>query len=118
MKRMTSKECGPACEKVETRPGCIRSALTIVGDKWTPFLIARLVGKERTFGELEKLLPGISPRTLSARLKKLDEEDIVKRVRYEEHPPRYRYGLTKKGHELTDILTQMAKWGERHGPCV
>lgn len=109
------KDCGPLCEKVESRPGCIQAALLVVGDKWTPFLVARLVDAARTFGELELLLPGISPRTLSARLKKLEEGHMVQRSQYEDRPPRYRYSLTAKGKELTDILLHMAKWGERHG---
>jgi DNA-binding HxlR family transcriptional regulator len=87
----------------------------VIGDKWTPFLVARLVGTARTFGELEHLLPGISPRTLSARLKKLEEERIVERMQYEDRPPRYKYALTTKGKELTEILMHMAKWGEHHG---
>ncbi|MFM2374568.1 MAG: hypothetical protein RLZZ234_563 [Candidatus Parcubacteria bacterium] len=108
-------DCGPLCEKVEKRPGCIQAALRVVGDKWTPFLVARLVGKSRTFGELEMLLPGISPRTLSARLQKLDSEAIIEKEQYEDRPPRFRYALTKKGEELTTILMQMASWGEKHG---
>lgn len=106
--------CGPRCEKIEKSPGCIAAALAVVGDKWTPFLIARLVDAPRTFLELEALLPGISPRTLSARLKKLEEEEILLRSLYEKHPKRYRYTLTKKGHELTALLEQMAKWGEKY----
>ncbi len=109
------RDCGPLCEQVESKPGCIQAALRVIGDKWTPFLVARLVGTARTFGELELLLPGISPRTLSARLKKLEDERIVERVQYEDRPPRYKYALTAKGKELTDILMHMAKWGEHHG---
>jgi DNA-binding HxlR family transcriptional regulator len=108
-------DCGPLCEKVEKRPGCILAALHVVGDKWTPFLVARLVGKAHTFGELEMLLPGISPRTLSARLQKLDAQEIIVKEQYEDRPPRSRYALTPKGEELTKILLQMATWGEKHG---
>ena len=89
-------------------------ALEVLGDKWTPFLIARLVDAPRTFLELEELLPGISPRTLSQRLKKLEEEHILTKVLYEKRPERYRYSLTKKGTELTALLEQMAIWGEKY----
>lgn len=109
-----TRPCGPRCEKVEARPGCIQAALKSIGDKWTPFLVARLVDEARTFGELAELLPGISPRTLSARLKRLESERIVTKEEYQAHPVRFRYRLTKKGEELTALLTQMAKWGEKY----
>ena len=117
---MTNKElrdvkpCGPRCERIEQSPGCIQATLRIVGDKWSPFLIARLVDAPRTFGELSELLPGISPRTLSARLRRLETERILEREKYSERPLRFRYLLTKKGEELTELLTMMAKWGENH----
>jgi DNA-binding HxlR family transcriptional regulator len=109
-----TRGCGPLCEQVEKRPGCLTASLNVIGDKWTPFLVARLLGKSHTFGELLELLPGISPRTLSARLHKLEHEKIITREQYALHPVRYRYALTTKGRELTEILTHMAKWGEKY----
>lgn len=104
----------PQCEAVESRPGCIQAALCILGDKWSPLLISQLVSGSKTFGELEELLEGISPRTLSARLTKLQEEAIISRDQYQAHPPRYRYLLSEKGQGLQDILTKMAEWGEQY----
>jgi DNA-binding HxlR family transcriptional regulator len=109
-----SRDCGPLCEKVERRPGCLTSSLHIIGDKWTPFLVARLLVSPHTFGELIDLLPGISPRTLSARLDKLEEEHIIIREVYERRPLRHRYALTVKGSELSGILTHMAAWGDKY----
>jgi DNA-binding HxlR family transcriptional regulator len=110
----TTRPCGPRCERIERSPGCIQAALRVIGDKWTPFLIARLVDAPHTFGELSELLPGISPRTLSARLRRLEDEGILERRQYEDRPVRFRYALTKKGTALTDLLTQMAAWGEKY----
>jgi DNA-binding HxlR family transcriptional regulator len=106
--------CGPACDKIEKKPGCIQAALGILGDKWSPLLIARLVGASHTFMELEELLPGISPRTLSQRLEHLHIEGIITQEKYCAHPVRYRYKLTKKGTELRVVLIQMAAWGEQY----
>lgn len=111
---INTKDCGPRCEKVEKSAGCIKSALLVLGDKWTPFLIARLVDAPHTFLELGALLPGISPRTLSQRLKKLEDEKILTKTVYEKRPLRYRYVLTKKGNALTSLLEQMATWGEKY----
>lgn len=104
----------PPCSAIESRPGCIQSALAILGDKWSPLLLGQLVADQMTFGELETALTGISPRTLSARLSKLQQDGIVQKQRYCDHPPRYNYSLTPKGNELREILIQMAQWGEKH----
>ena len=99
---------------IEQRPGCIAAALHILGDKWSPLLLKQLIDTPMTFGELETELGGISPRTLSARLDKLVEHDIIAKKLYCEHPPRYQYVLTKKGKELQDILQAMADWGSKY----
>ncbi len=104
----------PQCDIVEKTPGCIQAALCILGDKWSALLIGQLVSGAKTFGELEDVLSGISPRTLSARLTKLQEASIVLKRPYQDHPPRYRYELSEKGRDLQDILTSMANWGEKY----
>jgi len=104
----------PPCSQIETKAGCIQAALEIVGDKWSPLLIGQLVSGPKTFGELEGMLCGISPRTLSARLVKLEEQEILARDKYNERPPRFRYHLTEKGKELKSIITNMADWGEKY----
>lgn len=113
---MSFDKAKPICKSLEHRPGCIQSALRILGDKWSPLLIGQLVESSMTFGELELVLSGISPRTLSARLDELIDQGIVHKIQYCEHPPRYRYGLTKKGDDLRTILIDMAKWGEKYQP--
>ncbi len=104
----------PPCRNLESRPGCIQSSLAILGDKWSPLLLGQLVGGHKTFGELELGLNGISPRTLSARLQKLQAVGIVAKLQYNAHPPRYHYVLTEKGRELRAILENMAAWGEKY----
>ena len=104
----------PQVDKVEKKAGCIQAALNILGDKWTPLLVGQLVTEPRTFGELETVLSGISPRTLSARLDKLQEDGIIERKQYKAHPPRYKYALTEKGDDLQKILRAMAEWGNRY----
>lgn len=111
---MSFETIKPQCEKVENRPGCIQAALAILGDKWTSLLLGQLVSGAKTFGELENVLTGISPRTLSARISKLEDESIISRQQYNAHPPRYRYMLTSKGSELQSVIAQMAAWGEKY----
>lgn len=104
----------PVCSKLEKSPGCMQAALGVLGDKWTALLLGQLVSGQKTFGELEAMLTGISPRTLSARLDKLLYEDIVTKNQYNAHPPRYKYDLSDKGKGLQEILQSMADWGEKY----
>ncbi len=68
----------------------------------------------RKFNDLETSLKGISPNTLSARLKALGQHGIVTRRFYEDHPPRAEYVLTEKGHELRVVLRALQDWGLKY----
>jgi DNA-binding HxlR family transcriptional regulator len=63
------------------------------------------------FSELERSLKGISPKTLSERLRKLEESSVVKRTCYAEVPPRVEYELTEKGHALLPVIESMRRFG-------
>lgn len=105
-------------QTIEKSPGCIQNTLAIMGDKWTPLIIRDLSAAKAKFGDLETSLAGISPRTLSQRLDKLEKEHIIERRLYCEHPPRYTYELTRKGIELQEILVKMSDWGARHSCTI
>lgn len=111
---MSFEELKPICKELEGKPGCIQTALSILGDKWSPLLLGHLINDSKTFSELETALNGISPRTLSTRLHSLETKGIVTKEKYCARPPRYQYSLTKKGHDLKSILTQMSAWGEKY----
>lgn len=88
-------------------------AADIVCGKWTLLLIRDLAAGNSRFCELERSLSGISPRTLSLRLRALEEEEIVERQTYAEVPPRVEYCLTDKGLALLPIIDSMRAYGER-----
>jgi DNA-binding HxlR family transcriptional regulator len=93
----------------------IARTLDIVGERWTILILRDLVtGGSRKFQDFERSLAGISPNTLSGRLKRLEEAGIVERRFYEQHPPRAEYLLTKKGEELRPVLRTLFDWGQRH----
>ena len=83
----------------------------IVCGKWTLFVIRNLAEGRSRFCELERSLAGISPRTLSLRLRALEEEGIVQRQTYPEVPPRVEYALTEKGRALVPIVETMRVYG-------
>jgi DNA-binding HxlR family transcriptional regulator len=94
----------------ESCPVC-RTAEIICG-KWTLLLIRDLAEGTSRFCELERSLSGISPRTLSLRLRALEEEGVVERQTYPEVPPRVEYALTDKGRALLPIIDDMRAYGE------
>ena len=103
-----------------TCPVC-RTADIICG-KWTLLLIRDLAEGNTRFCELERSLGGISPRTLSLRLRALEEEGIVERQTFPEVPPRVEYALTEKGQALLPIIDGMREYGARwlgaEGDCA
>jgi DNA-binding HxlR family transcriptional regulator len=94
-----------------TCPVC-RTAEVVCG-KWTLLLVRDLADGCSRFCELERSLTGISPRTLSLRLRALEDEGIVRRHNYAEVPPRVEYALTEKGLALLPIVDGMREYGER-----
>lgn len=94
----------------EDCPVC-RTAEVISG-KWTLLVIRDLASGRKRFCELEKSLKGISPRTLSLRLRKLEQQGIVERRTFAEVPPRVDYSLTGKGKALVPIVDDMRKYGD------
>ena len=92
-------------------PVC-RTAEVVCG-KWTLLVIRDLAEGSSRFCELERSLEGISPRTLSLRLRALEEEGIVERHTFPEVPPRVEYALTTKGEALVPLIDDMRRYGTR-----
>ena len=85
----------------------------VIGGKWTTLILRELLKETRRFGELRAALTGISPKTLTDRLRELEDCGVLKRTVYPEVPPRVEYTLTEKGEALRDIVDAMAAWGAR-----
>ena len=94
----------------------------IVCGKWTLLVIRDLAEGRSRFCELERSLAGISPRTLSLRLRALEEEGMVERQTFPEVPPRVEYALTEKGRALVPIVESMRvygrEWLNEDGSCA
>ncbi len=92
--------------------GCpIARTAILIGDRWTPLIVRDLEPGCLRFGELQRSLSGISPKTLSDRLRRLEEAGIVNRTCFSEMPPRVEYRLTEKGHALLPVLESMRDFG-------
>ena len=88
----------------------VAACAEIIGAKWTAILVHDLSEGPRRFGQLERSCAGISPRTLSERLRSLEQEGIIVR-RSHRKPPRVEYELTGKGEALLPIIAEMRRFG-------
>ena len=85
----------------------------IISGKWTLLIIRDLASGVIRFNQLERSLHGISPKTLSERLRSLEEEGIIIRQTFAEVPPRVEYSLTTKGRDLSIVIESMRSYGKR-----
>ncbi len=99
----------------------IARTLELVGERWTIMILREVFLGVHRFEEMQRNL-GIARNVLGARLERLVESGILKRVPYQERPPRSEYRLTAKGVDLWPVLVALLKWGDRHaapaGPPV
>jgi len=85
----------------------------IISGKWTLLIIRDLASGVKRFNQLERSLHGISPKTLSERLRSLEEEGVIIRQTFAEMPPRVEYSLTEKGLDLCNVIESMRSYGKR-----
>ncbi len=94
--------------------GCpIERAVAVLDGKWTLLILRELMTGTKRFGELRKELQGISPKTLTERLRVMEDQGIVQRIIYPEVPPRVEYTLTAYGETLRSVIDALRDWGEQ-----
>jgi DNA-binding HxlR family transcriptional regulator len=97
--------------------GCpIEYAVSILEGKWTLLILRELFTGTKRFGELRSSLPGVSPKTLTERLRLLEAHQVVKRTIYPEIPPRVEYTLTESGQTLWPVIAALRSWGMEWAP--
>lgn len=93
-------------------------AVARIGDRWTLLLIDQLLAGPRRFGELAAAIDGIAPNVLTARLRQMESDGVLRSAPYSMRPLRVEYELTDAGRELAGALALLATWGrrQRSGP--
>lgn len=89
-------------------------AMRLIGDMWTLMIVYNLLSGPKRFGVLLEALGNVSPKTVSQRLKMLEEIGFVERQAFAEIPPRVEYHLTEKGLALVDIMEAIRQFGEHY----
>src|SRR3989344_588402 len=93
-----------------TQIGCVKAATEILGDKWTPQLLRFFINAEVVrFCQLQDMVGGINPRTLSARLSHLEDHGIIQKL-ISDQSSRCEYILTEKGKAFLPIIKSMEQW--------
>jgi DNA-binding HxlR family transcriptional regulator len=108
--------CLKSAEPAIAGPGCaLRRVLDAVGGKWKILLICALdQSDELRYGELRRMVYGITNTMLASSLKELEADGLVVRRQYDEMPVRVEYSLTPTARTLVPVLMELRDWGERN----
>ncbi len=97
--------------KTTTHVCGVEETLKVIGGKWKLIILYYLFQDTRRFGELKRLIPGITQKMLTGQLRELERDKVIKRKVYAQVPPKVEYSLTDLGLSLKDVLNIMNKWG-------
>jgi DNA-binding HxlR family transcriptional regulator len=92
----------------------VETTLSVIGGKWKPLILWRLRSGVRRFGELQRLIPGVTRKVLTQHLRELERDGVVTRKVFGEVPPRVEYSLSPYGQTLRSLLGELCDWGKRH----
>jgi DNA-binding HxlR family transcriptional regulator len=102
MKRLQHDNCGFA------------TALNAIGGKWKTLILWEINIEPRRFGELRRLLPGISEKVLAQQLREMEADDLVRREAFPGAVQKVEYSVTEFGKTLNSAVTILSEWGKRH----
>ncbi len=96
-------------------PPCpVETTLLLIGSKWKVLILRDLIDGKKRFGELKRSVGSVSQKVLTAQLREMEADGLVKRTVYAEVPPRVEYELTDLGFTLKPILDSLWAWGENY----
>jgi DNA-binding HxlR family transcriptional regulator len=95
-----------------------RQALELIGDKWTVLLLHALVDHTLRYGQLKRVIAGITHKMLAQTLRQLEQDGLVERIFYPVIPPKVEYRLTPLGQTLIPVLYQLCEWSDQYFPEV
>lgn len=98
--------CGPGCP--------VEVTLDLIDGKWKGVILFHLQNGLLRFGELRRLMPGITQRMLTKQLRALEDDNLITRKVYAEVPPRVEYALSPTGERLRPVIDILQSWGVEH----
>jgi DNA-binding HxlR family transcriptional regulator len=95
--------------------GCgLNATLRIISGKWKPLIMFFLRDGPKRYGELRRLVQGVSDKVLIQQLKDLEADQVLARTDYKEVPPRVDYKLTALGSSLAEAIVPLCTWGTKN----
>lgn len=104
--RHSSYDCSPGCS--------VEATITLINGKWKCVILCHLLEGTHRFNQLRRRIPEATQRVLTAQLRELETDGLVKRTIYAEVPPRVEYQLTNLGLSLEGVLKSLGAWGTDH----
>ena len=92
----------------------VEVCLDKIGGKWKPLVLWHLQTGTRRFGELRHLIPNVTEKMLTEKLRELEADGLVHREVYREVPPKVEYSLTPYGRGLNESLARLCHWCKQH----
>lgn len=86
-------------------------ALSMIGGRWKVLILWHLSRNTRRFGELQRLMPGVTPKMLIQQLRELEADGLIRREIFAQVPPKVEYSLTDPGRSLGPVMESMCEWG-------
>jgi DNA-binding HxlR family transcriptional regulator len=96
----------------------LEAALVVMGGRWKPLILFHLCPGKRRYGELRRLVAGISEKMLIEQLRELRAHGVIERVDFNEIPPKVEYSLTPTGRSLAEALQPLCEWGSAHSADI
>ncbi|PWK14482.1 winged helix-turn-helix transcriptional regulator [Tumebacillus permanentifrigoris] len=98
-----------------TRFNCpVEATLDVIGGKWKALILWRLQDQVVRFGDLKRMIPGVTQKMLTQQLRELEQDGLILRTVYAEVPPKVEYSMTEYGESLRPLLRLMCQWGVGH----
>ena len=101
-----------AAERIYYCP--VEVSLDKIGGKWKPLILWHLHARTRRFRDLKRLIPNVTEKMLTEKLRELESDGLIHREVYREVPPKVEYSLTEYGRTLRPITELMCAWGKTH----
>ena len=90
--------------------------LSLIAGKYKPILYCLMEYEPVRFNDMRRYLKKVADKTLSQKLKELEEDGLISRYVYNQMPPKVEYSLTERGHSLVKVLDKLCDWGMENRP--
>ena len=92
----------------------VKLTTDVIGGKWKPLILFYLETGTKRFGELRRLIPGMTKKMLTQHLRDLERDEVIRRKVYPVVPPKVEYRLTRKGKSFVPVIAAIRDWGHRN----